>query len=227
MLRLSDPKVEGPYQVSHPLKFPLFLSPSEMEKLLEELGNPLIAQTARVVDHDALYVTKEVFIEAYGRYISGKVEEGDLAILSSVMTVSGDALYAIQREGSKVLVRPCKPVLQLHLFHFTLSHDRKECIQMAHGKGAIPWGIELVFPTRYRDPQTVKDYDVLKEEQFVNRNLCKKLQKWVRKNTMPTPLVIDGMRKNETFRMGKEMVNTINTYPPLVEQGLKVAVLHD
>ena len=219
MLRLSDPKCEGRYQVSHPLKFPVFLTRNELEKLFEAMGRPLIAQTSRLVSEDEIFVQPEEFFAAY--------ERRDRAILSSVLTKDSGALYGMRQKDGRILVRSCQPVMQMHLFHFTLSHDRQECLQMAHGSGAIPWGIELFFPTRFRDPKTLKDCEVLKEERFVNRNILKAAQKWVRQNTIPTPLLIDGARKNQTFRLGKEKVSTINRYEPLIENGLKIEVLHD
>ncbi|MDN3507681.1 MAG: hypothetical protein P0S94_02035, partial [Simkaniaceae bacterium] len=118
MLRISDRSLEGSYQVSHPLKFPLFLVRSEMESLLAALGQPLIAQTSKLVSEDEIYVSVEAFLDAYERYITGKMEADDRAILSSVMTKNCDALYAMQQSDGRYLVRPCLPVMQLHLFHF-------------------------------------------------------------------------------------------------------------
>lgn len=227
-LRVSSPAQEGTMRASKWLKHQLLLDVEEMRALFKELLPFEIFVVSEPVTQEEAYIDKEEFLRLYGEYVQAlKVgafpdESGLRRAFSSIFTVSRDLLYTMEVGKGKFLVKTLKPVIQLQLHHFFVSPTDGKFHPMVLSPESISWGIQFSYPQLYQDPHTQEFAKVTDSEEFPNTALYKRLAKWLRTHTAPTPFVFQGKKSNEPIRLGKQCFAWIDKHPGLQKQNIKV-----
>jgi hypothetical protein len=217
LLKNSHPQKEGVLAVSKWNHLPLLLSNEEMQSLLSCGG--YVFPIGRIISAEEMSQGKESFLENYSAALqaifAAKPMQNDLTY---AITTEPDDLYSMPVKNEKYLIRQRRPVIQSKKHQFILSADHSEILQNVCGEKTIPWGVQLSFPRLYQDPISME----VIEARGDNWGLFRAMQKWVRHNTIPTPFLIDGKKKNSTLRLGKQSVSWINQHPGLILSGIKV-----
>lgn len=200
-----------------------------MENLLFELGDFYICIIGQIYKEGEEIISKDQFLSNYKMYIEG-LKKGKLidesiyrSLFSSIFTTSLDDLYKIKVDEEQFILRVSKPVIQLqaHRMHHSKFDDTFR--PMIFGKDSISWGIQFSYPQIFQDNISKEVIQVLNYPAFKNKKLYHDLQKWIRKNTIPTPFEYEEKIINAPIRIGKKCLPWINNHPQLVEKGLKVS----
>lgn len=218
-----------PMEVSKWLKSPVLLDADEMRTLLTELGNVHFFLTNSVTPLGDGKIATEDFLEVYSSYVAELVagrtpdESRYRLYFSAALTATLEALYRVPVGETGQLVRVFKPVIQLQSHHIARSSVDGKFHAMTFGTHPISWGIQFSYPQLFRDPETLQTVNVDDSSDFPNTALFKILQRWVRHNTVPTPLIVDQEKITLPIRLGKNCIPWINRHPQLVEQGIQVS----
>ena len=214
-----------PYQASKWQQIQFLVDVSELGSLFHEMGTFFLYQLGGVLKPGEGLVSREQFLSVYADYIDhlkkGKLPEKS-PILTSAFTVDPNALYFADVAHGKQIVRICRPVIQSQEHLFDYSRDDQKFRSMVYGLESVTWGLQFSYPQLFSDPATHAIQNVLRDEGFPNTELFRKLQKWVRQNTQPTPFVIEGKKTNTPIRLGKRCFEWINRHPGLKPKGITV-----
>ncbi len=225
-IRISHPKYEGEMQLSKWLKIEVLLDPDEIQELFKALGRFSIYNVSEVVSAQSMEISKEAFIRDYESYVAqlqeGKQSVTSYASFSAVLTHTDQVLYALPIKENAYLLRPIKPVIQLRMHHFSYSIEDHAFHSMILGKGTVSWGLQFSYPQIYKHSEDEDFCEVLKEDSFPNTPLFKIIVKWMRKNSLPTPFIIDNRRVNTTFRLGKRCFDWIDKHSQLIANHLEI-----
>lgn len=209
-------------QVSKSRKLPVLLSSEEMADLLGALGSFHIFDVSRPLSLDAAEISKDTFLKVYGDYVEGircqeLVDEGALkAYFSAIFTQSTSGVHAQRLANGKFLIRSKTPSIQLQRHHFILDRSFHAGVI---GRDSISWGIQFSYPHLFMDPKTKAIGKVEDTSAFPNTALFKRLTKWIRIHTRPTPFAKEGIKP---IRLGKGCFAWINHHPQLAKKGLYV-----
>lgn len=227
-LRISTVQEEGKLQVSKWIKVQALLDPSEMENLLTVLDPFSIFIVSEAVEIEKGWVEKSCFLTHYQHYVE-TVKKGQLPLeaplrkyFSSIFTVTKELLYAMKLPNEKVLIKPVRPVIQLQLHHFFASRVDGKFYPMVLSDESITWGIQFSYPQLFQDPKSLEIMKVSSTPEFPNTALFLKLVKWMRGNTVPTPLIFQNKRTNVPIRLGKRCFDWIEKHPGLSLREIKV-----
>ena len=229
-LRVSTPQKEGKLQVSKWLQSQVLLDVSEMEALLEDLGDFQIFSVGRLVEKGKSLVKKRDFLDCYTHYVEslkkGEVPEDSnfRSFFGCIFTLTPDILYSMELEDGRELVHPTRPVLQMQAHSLGYSADEGKFRPMVLGMESILWGIQFSYPQLFQDVQTLSVEKIGESENFPNTQLFRKLQRWVRHHTRATPFLIGERKINVPMRLGKKCFEWINKHPQLIKKGIKVDV---
>lgn len=225
---LSYRPVLGPsLQASKWQTSPVLIDGEEMQRLFDALGDFWIVQISGLIPIGKEIIKREEFLEVYRQYINS-LKNGTLAFdsrmrpyFSSVLTVDLDAVYAVKVNEGHSLVKILKPVIQLQTHRFDYSSADGSFRSMVLGNDCVHWGVQFSYPHLYQD-EKLQVHTVREGETFPNTALFKRLQGWVRSNTIATPIEVAGKTVNVPIRIGKQCLNWINTHPQLKAKGLNV-----
>jgi len=230
-LRISTPAQEGVLRVSKWLKHQVLLGAEEMESLFSTLSPFSIYVVSEVVSARNGLISHEEFLEKYAAY-ANTLKEGNIPdetslrrYFSAIFTVTPDILYAMQAGPDKFLIKALKPVIQLQGHHFFFSRVDGKFHSMVLGKGSVTWGLQFSYPQIYQDPKDHSFSKVVDSSFFPNTALFTRLVKWLRSNTIPTPLLAEGKRTNVPIRIGKRCLEWIDRHPHLIAQDINVCAL--
>ncbi len=204
-LEFRDIQQEPSYQASKWLQIQLLVDVSELEALFHEMGKFFLYQLGGVLEHGEGAVSQEKFLSVYSDYI-GHLKKGQLPekspIFTSALTLDQNALYAVKVANGKQIIQIRRPVIQLQEHLFDYSRDDQKFRSMVFGMYSVTWGLQFSYPQLFTDPETHAIQNVLRDEGFSNTELFKKLQKWVRQNTQPTPFIVEGKKVTAPIRLG-------------------------
>ena len=227
-LRESTPEQEGLLKVSKFLSLQVLIDDTEMEQLVASLPSFQIIAANGVTEQGKGEVNPKDFLQTHASYID-VLKNGELpdpkdyrARFYDSWTVDTDLLYAVPVGDRQQLIKSTKPLIQLQAHQIAYAQSDGRFRPMGMGKNAITWGIQFSYPQLYQDPKTQELEKVDQSERFPNTSLFRKLQQWVRKNTVPTPFEVDSKRSNVPMRLGKQCLEWINQHPQLREQGIRV-----
>jgi hypothetical protein len=227
-LRIASLDSEPPMEVSKWLKIQVLLDFEEMVHLFEALGEFEIYLTGTVTKVGEGRVPKLEFITIYKGYvqslIEGKLPDDSIfrSYFNAILTTSSDLLYSIPVLEGRQLIRASKPVIQLQSHSMDYSvHDGK-FRPMIFGRDSIPWGIQFSYPQLFLDPNTKEILQIKEDETFPNTHLFRKLQKWIRKQTIPTSFQVENHKINVPMRLGKCCLTWINNHVQLCHKKIKV-----
>jgi hypothetical protein len=167
-------------------------------------------------------------IAIYSRYVEllkqGKIpdEREFRPFFSSVISVTDKCLYSISVDQGFHLIKANRPIIQMqpHAFHF--SRESFEFRSMTFGPESVTWGIQFSYPQLYQDFKTQEIHQVKDTSLFPNTVLFKKIQKWIRDFTLPTPFVVEGKKINVPFRIGKQCFSWIHQHAQLIQREIGV-----
>jgi hypothetical protein len=185
----------------------------------------------RNLNEKTAVISFEEFFQKYEGYISslkeGKIpEEKSLRrYFSSVFTTTPDILYAIKVGEEKYLIKSLKPIVQLQAHQFFVSTIDQKVHPMVLGKDSITWGMQFSYPQIFQSPKSQDFFKVDTSEQFPNTVLFTNLVRWIRRNTTPTPLVIEGKKTFVPIRVGKKCMSWIHVHPQLLAKKIQIASL--
>lgn len=229
MIKISKDRI-SPLQASKWLKIPALLDDQEMSDLLDELFLFYILVVSEKVKREAFFIKKEQFLAHYREYV-GELKQGIIpqenkyrALFSSIFTLSLDTVLGFEVNQEEILIRPISPVVQLqgHRIHYSLVD--KKFYSMTYSPNSISWGIQFSYPQLFLDPVTSQVKELNKTLEYENSAFFQKIQKWVRKHTIPTPFFVEDKQVNVPFRIGKRCLEWINEHPQLKSQNIKVLV---
>jgi hypothetical protein len=142
---------------------------------------------------------------------------------SSIFTTQRELLYAMAVGENKFLVKVLRPVVQLQMHHLLYSELDGKFHSIAQGKNTISWGLQFSYPQIYQDPKSKIFSKVIENSEFPNTSLFLALSRWVRQNTLPTPILNRGKKINLPVRLGKRCFSWVGNHPHLIEKGFQVA----
>lgn len=228
MLKISSPQDEGVIQVSKALKVQVLLDEKEMEELFVALNDFEIYDVSRVVKETHGFVDKDTFLRGYSHFV-GALKEGKFPdeslvkhLFSSVFTAKKELLYAMKVGEAKFLIKALRPIVQLQTHHLLYSDLDGKFHSIAQGKETIAWGLQFSYPQIFQDPKSKSFSKVTNTSDFPNTALFLALQKWMRQNTLPTPLIVQGKKINLPVRLGKRCFAWIEKHPRLIEKGFQI-----
>lgn len=214
-------------QASKWQKCPLLLEVKEMQALLALLGNFWIVQISGLIPRGQEIINQDTFLEVYSDYLT-VLKRGEIATdhrlrsyFSSIFTTFLEAVYAVPINEKQSLIKIQQPVIQLQAHRFDYSFADGKFRSMVLGQDSIQWGLQFSYPHLYQD-DNLQVFTVREGTQFPNTALFKRLQQWVRSNTIATPFEVQGKRTNVPIRLGKQCLHWINTYSQLHAKGLRV-----
>jgi hypothetical protein len=226
--RISTPAQEGSFQAAKWLKVQALLDAEELESLLA-LGEPsFLFPLAGLFTLESMNLSKESFCVLYSSWIEGLKKvilplEEELRKGSAIAwTRSTDSVWLQEVPGNRYLVKPCEPVVQIQVHQMGYSTVDGEFRPMILSRDSIFWGLQISFPQVYQHPKTM---ELLEVEEGLNVELYQLIRRWVRDNTVATPMLVEGKRKNIPIRIGKRCFSWVNTHPQLLAQKLSVLEL--
>jgi len=229
-LRIASIESEPPMEVSKWLKLQALVDFQEMISLFDALGSFEIYLTGTVTKSGEGGVSREEFLEVYQNYIAslmkGEVPEDSIyrPYFNAIFTVSSDLLYAIPVSQGRQLIRTSKPVVQLQSHSMDYSLLDEKFRPMVFGVDSISWGIQFSYPQLFLDPKTKEILQISENEMFPNTKLFRQLQKWLRKETIPTSFQVENEKINVPMRLGKKCLGWINKHPQLLKKHLVVRI---
>lgn len=221
--------VSSSLQASKWQKLPVLFDGNEIQSLFEALEQFWIVQVSGLIPIGQEIISHEDFLEVYRHYLTA-LQKGETATdsrvrpyFSAVLTTFPEALYVVKVNEKQCLVKVQQPVIQLQAHRFDYSFADETFRSMVMGSDSIAWGIQFSYPHLYQD-DNMQVMTVREGPQFPNTSLFKKLQQWVRGNTIATPFEVEGKKVNVPIRLGKKCLNWINTHPQLQAKGLRVVI---
>ncbi|HEV8052117.1 MAG TPA: hypothetical protein VGP47_06465 [Parachlamydiaceae bacterium] len=223
---------ELPLQASKWLDLQLLIDIDEMRDLFTALGDFEIFQVGMVCGINEGIISKQKFLEVYEAYIEclkkGEIPEEKIyrPYFSSIFTTSHDHLFHILIGNDRHIIRVEKPVLQMQANRISYSQADGKIRPMVFSKDSILWGLQFSYPQLFQDSVTKEVFTVSDTLQFPNTPLYRKLQLFLRQNTIPTPFEVsegqDNVRINVPMRLGRKCLSWINSHPQLADAGMRV-----
>jgi len=216
-------------QASKWIKLPVLIDAMEMEELLATLGTFSIVQVSGLIPCGKEIIPRNDFLKVYEHYIAA-LKNGEnpsdpliRPYFSSIFTTYPEALYSINVQDGKNLIKVLRPVVQLQAHRCDFSEADNTFRSMVIGMDSISWGIQFSYPHLYQD-ENLQVMTVRENEQFPNTALFKRMQHWVRHHTIATPFEVAGKRICVPVRLGKNCLSWINNHSHLRRKNIKVAL---
>lgn len=226
--RASTPDAEGVLRVSKWLKFQVLLDEEEMQEWLQALMPLEIFLVSRPIHKEGASLSVDLFCKKYTQYIQ-MLKEGQVPsvsefrdVFSAIFTATSSILYAHLVGEERFLIKSIKPVIQLQPHHFFLSDVDGKYHSMVLSDESISWGLQLSYPQIFQDPKESHFCKVTSSEAFPNTALFTRLTHWLRRHTLPTPFLYQGVKTNVPIRIGKKCLSWIAKHPQLIKRKIEV-----
>lgn len=213
-------------QASKWLTCQMLLESGEMRSLLSTLGEFHIALVGAINPKGSSILTHETFLETYRSYVENLKQGHDTLTerqrkhFSSIFTLSLDDLYTMPIQSDRELLKVIKPVIQLQYHQIGYSTEEMKFRPMVLGSECLSWGLQFAYPQLVQDADSE---EIRKGNDYPNSALYHTLQRWMRKETIPTPFIVQEKKINVPMRLGKQCLPWINTHPGLQKKGIHVA----
>lgn len=231
LMALQVKNSNEPYHASKWLSVALLVDTHEMASLFNFLGSFFIFTVGSITKKGEGVISPQSFLSTYEHYVNalkvGSIPEDSSyrTIFSSAFSSTEDHLYALNVNENSQLIRVAKPVVQCQTHNLDYSLADGKFRPMVFGKESVLWGVQFSYPQLFEDPQTHAVHKVEDRPEFPNTQLFKKIQKWTRENTIPTPFVVERQVVNVPMRLGKACLEWINSHPQLNQKPFKVKTL--
>ncbi len=183
-------------QASKYFLYHVLISPKEMESLISFLPLFNIYNVSEVTTEKK--ISKEAFLSLYRQYME-EAARGEFPSFSAAWSLDEEAIECKEVRPGMFFQKAIRPVIQLRAHYYSISG--KEVNPMSFGKKSIPWGVQFGFPLLYRDPETKEVIEPLKKGGG-NLPLFQALKAWMRTNTRPVKMFIEGEEVMTTLRKG-------------------------
>ncbi len=214
-------------QASKWLTVQVLLDTDEFFGLIQDLRPLFFFNISAVHRSERGGIPINALLETYRQYVEdlkkGKIPEERLyrSTFTSIATKNLDSIFLCAVGEEKFIVKADKPVIYLQPHYFDYSRVDGKFRSMVPSQKKISFGLQFSYPQLFLDPYTKIIHNVIQED-FANTLVFKKLQKWVRYNTVPTPFSIEGKDLNIPFRIGLKCFKWINKHPQFAENQLFV-----
>lgn len=206
----------------------VLMSPNEMKAFMESMGDFKIYRIGAVIRKGEECFTHEEFLQNYTLYIQS-LQQGvapnetlHRPYFSSVWTVDPQCLEAQVIDDDHQLMKVIYPAVQLQMHRMHYSDHDGEFRSKVFGPDAISWGIQFSYPQIFQDPVSKESMELKDATLYPNLAFFKKMQRWMRNATGPTPFYKDGKKTIVPVRLGKECYAWIQNHPHLAPKGLRV-----
>lgn len=229
-LELRTIHQDPPFQASKWLQVQVLLDLDELGALFDHLGAFFMYRLGGVLELDDGLISRDSFLSIAADYLhslkQGKVlpRQKTLSTFTAAMTTDPSALYAVKVAGNKQIIRLRRPVVQMQEHVFDFSLEDKKFRSMVLGRESVTFGWQFSYPQLFTDPNQGALCHTLKDEGFPNTALFRSLQRWVRRETVPVPFIVEGQVANVSFRLGKKCFSWINGHPQFSRKGLQIDV---
>ncbi len=210
------------------LKVQALVDASEMQDLFHTLGDFKIYVTGTITPRGEGSIGHAKFLEAYKSYVEDLKnrripDEGVYRhLFSSVFTISPEFVNVMPIGEERQLIKVLRPVIQLQAHHLDYSiHDGK-FRPMVFGIDSVTWGLQFSYPQLFKDSISNEVLTVTENENFPNTRLFHDLQRWIRRQTIPTPFIVENKKINVPMRLGKQCLSWINEHPQLKAKRLTI-----
>lgn len=227
-IQVSSIEKEGILKASKYLRLQMLLEKEELKALFAEFSDFYLVYHSKISEKNTSKVDKDVYLALYGNYIDKLKKDPSLLTRNELMDLSLcfsktlDAFFSIPIDGNKELIKLRSPAILVQPFSFFYEKGQGSIFTTVHSQNRVLWGIECSFPQFYQDPKTLDTIEILKDKTDPNTQMFKSLQRWVRRNTEPVCLLINGQEQIHPFRLGSSCFSWINEYPLLATYDLKV-----
>jgi len=190
---------EGPYQVSKFSKLFFLLSTNELQDLFS-ISSFSLHPLGGLLDQDQTTISASSFLDNYSKQLDFFFEEKPFRFSPYLFTKDYRALYLMETNSGKVLLKMKRPVLYLKPLFFSFCGDK---VFPALGKETIFWGFSLSYPQIFQDPVTKQFVKV--DKRFENTELFIDFRKKLR--SLSSCISFEKERKKiaTNFRLGKEL----------------------
>ncbi len=188
------------YLVSKFLYARMLLAPLEFQELLNLYRGASFFPTGRVLSVGEENLTEEAIFEEYQAYFSSLKSSEAKPLSPKLLTKDKDALYRQELSSGKFLFKPILPLIQVSEHRLVVTSDGR-IEPMVYGSSTVRFGVQFSFPTLFMDegvPQAV-----LKEKKYLNSELFRLIQRFVRDKTEPASFIVQGKKIVTPLRIGK------------------------
>jgi hypothetical protein len=224
----------APFQASKWLKFQILCSSEELALLFARFPSCYLFRLSGVVNGKP--IDPSFFVQEYGRWIDGLKHqivptEPELKQLLAAALINDPSSLWLQKIPSqptffssndsftgdeRYITKIAKPIIQIQTHYFTYSTNDQTFHSMSMGPNSIFWGVQFAYPQLYQDPITQEILSAPKNPLF------EIIRQWAKETTRPTPFLINGVRINAPFRIGKESLEWAHLHPQLLAQSLRI-----
>ena len=225
LFRKGHPSQEGLFQASKWISYRALLDSSEMESLFEILPPFALYNVSELINLDQALFSRQAFLKEYASFVQ-KLKQRQTSFLpkplfSAAMSTTPEIFYTIDVK-EKIILKLIRPAIQLSLFHFTCSKDRRSFHLMTCDRESVQWGVQFSYPYLHSNSKKGEVVEVMRDPSDVNISLFQALAKWMRRNSRPTSFLIEGKKVSIAARIGNRCMTWINSHPQLAQKGLIV-----
>jgi hypothetical protein len=225
-LKISHPKIEGPFQASKWLYQRVLLSGVEMKNLFELLGAPFFFFLSKKGRQEDLVCFFDQFLKNYESYLTSlKFEEKRVDKKDFFLAISKDLdpFYLMELNQQECVVKFKRPVILVELFSFHYLPNQDKFIEGAHLENEIRFGLQFSFPQFYQDFFTRKAVEHYKDEECENTLYFKSLQRALREISEPLHLKHPcGKPQRVSYRIGFGCKELIEKHQDIKRQNIEV-----
>ncbi len=215
-----------PFLASKWLHIQLLVDPESMERLFATLGDVFLYQVLGPVAPEKALIQHAHFFDAYRRYVQA-LKEGIVSeetfrgFFTAVMTKTQEAVCGMDLEDGRILIQPVLPLLQMRPHRFVYSSVDEKFRPMVFGKTSISWGVQISYPQLFQDARDRSVHNALTDG-FVNHELFRKVQAFIRQETIATPFEVAARVTRVPIRIGKSCLSWINEHRELQANHIRV-----
>lgn len=224
-----SPKMAPLFLASKWVHFDFLVETDELKKLFVHLSEPFyLFSTMGVQPKGTSLIALETFFDAWQRYIEAlrarnQIVDNDWRFFfTACMTCDLGAIRRVEIPGMREIIIPYEPLMQMQIHRFSYSRSDNKIHPQAYGMDTVSWGVRLSYPQIFQYPHTRKVEDAQDEAIFKNAHFVPKVRAWLREVSVPTPLLIDGVRHNVPMRLGKGCFSWIANHFDLVRKEIGV-----
>jgi hypothetical protein len=225
-LKISHPKIEGPFQASKWLYQRVLLTSAEIKNLFDLLGPPFFFFLSKKGEQQDLVCSLDQFLSSYESYLTSlKFDEKRVDKRDFFLAISKnlDPFYLMALNEQECVIKFKRPVILVELFSFHYLKNQDKFIEGAHLENEIRFGLQFSFPQFYQDFFTRKAIEHYKDQGCENTLYFKSLQRALREISEPLHLRHPfGKKQRVSYRIGLGCKELIETHQDIKRQNIEI-----
>jgi len=225
-LKISHPKVEGPFQASKWLYQRVLLTSTEIKNLFDLLGAPFFFFLSKKGEQQDLACSFDQFLTSYESYLTSlKFDEKRVDKRDFFLAISKnlDPFYLMALNEQECVIKFKRPVILVELFSFHYLKNQDKFIEGAHLENEIRFGLQFSFPQFYQDFFTRKAIEHYKDQGCENTLYFKSLQRALREISEPLYLRHPfGKQQRVSYRIGLGCKELIESHQDIKRQNIEI-----